>query len=316
MVLAKDGVVRKSSAPLIDYQWNVLDTATIELKLDAVSGVNRTDYFIAVELPVYTGLQFADDADASCDWKPYESASNPNRYRYRLTHGSKLYLVRCHIGNGASNMKIYAYHKEAANKTKPWKPIDFTVEPSWHRNDARINYQNCQYPTGNKADIEVIENAILKGGHFWIAPSVKLSIGKIRTPDCTEGALKTLIPVSIRLVSDATAKSECGSELRQACVEYLDQSPFYPHHQPLTIWIREDPVSSNNIWATRIKDMSGLDVYYLPGTVAHEMGHTAGLGHSEGRIIGVMGLGFAQRRLSVNDVTAINAIYGGHVDHE
>lgn len=139
--------------------------------------------------------------------------------------------------------------------------------------------------------------------------------------DLTGGA--TFTKVSSRSTTDVLVKgdstyigdnaSECGSSF--ACTKQVSGAD-YPHLGTLDLWFEDPPIELVRnmdvvkVWTTNPADIGNMrHAYaYMPGVLAHEFGHTAGLGHSVGSN-DVMGYPDNKSALSDNDKRAMRATY-------
>ena len=121
------------------------------------------------------------------------------------------------------------------------------------------------------------------------------------------------ITINVVKTGSGVTNIACGNSV--ACVRNTG-SISYPHIRNQTLTIEEPPYVGNTKkrWINSQFLIGILDYYYLPSTMMHEFGHSAGLGHSPVPI-DVMGFPADKRTLSSNDEDAMNANYTGHSSH-
>ncbi len=285
---------------------------------------------MGVELPVGTGLQFAGNGDAGCDWDLFLKDKGKAKYKYRISHGDEIYLVRCNIGDGASKLRIYAYNKQNLAESPYWRQVSFKVQHSWHRKDSTLSYRFIGQDGKNKSShglkdeeknqLVFLEDVVHHGVNFWRNIELGVHICKIRPIECRIPNFN-LHPIEIELVNKMGIRDKCGegiNEIVLGCTPRAVDESKYPHMVAQNIWMRNFPQASS-MWVSRTKDFNGENTLYFPGTVAHEAGHAVGLGHSTGWSgqmgIGVMGTGYKHIELQENDKNAMKSIYKSHTSH-
>ncbi len=121
---------------------------------------------------------------------------------------------------------------------------------------------------------------------------------------------------STAILHGADSWHDAGYTGKGVKIGIFDTKSDYPHLGPQSIFIRYKTTESEMMWVSRPQDMIHADMLYMSGTVAHEMGHTAGLGHSTKSSGGLMYRGNLRADLADNDVKAIKSIYEDEHVHE
>ena len=334
-MVEEDGASRKPIEALSVHQWKVLKTIGARLKVEGDTKANRGDYELQVKLPTGTGLQFANSPDAECDWdwpKNWPSFADAGRQipiKRGLTQNSMLNLIRCGIGDGISTEKnadnsastITIELFSAGSLTSTPDPLEIEVERSWHQADSNITYRICPDSGTKLSDVSLdnatVDKIVTAGTRFWTIGNKEdlgIEFGKITSPKCDEKQ-EDLLPVTIAIVDDDLVSMKCGLYALGCAFATSGTKSVYPHLGPQSIIIRYITTKPETMWVSRPQDMIHADMHYMPGTVAHEMGHAAGLGHStktSGGLMhtgGLMHKGYLRANLAENDIKAIKSIY-------
>ena len=117
--------------------------------------------------------------------------------------------------------------------------------------------------------------------------------------------------------SDPTIVDQCGRSI--ACTYGSGAYPELSKGQQL--WIEFPPKfpgdSVPKRWTNDIRELTNFfdEVYYLPVTMLHELGHTAGLGHAPDSSYSIMSSPHGWSVPRDYDLKALKAIYGDHTPH-
>ncbi len=333
-VINEDDRSRNPTEPLVDHQIKVFTTIGARLRVEGDANADLKDYELQVNLPTGTGYQFANSGDAECDWDwpknwhDFADASRKIPIQRGLTQNSILNLIRCGIGDGlskktnadnsASTIKI-EIHQTGSLTSSP-KPLTVGVDQSWHQRYSNLSYRICPDSGTTLSDVALdaatVEKIVVAGERIWTdASDLGIVFLSIPSPKCDE-TQKDILPATIKVVDDDMADEECGMSDVGCTFATKGPKSAYPHLGPQSILIRYRTTISKTMWVSRPQDMIHANMLYIPGTVAHEMGHAAGLGHSTSASGGLMYKGYLRADLADNDVNAIKSIYEDEHEHD
>ena len=334
--------VQTSSKQLLRYaQWSVLHTEYVQLEVDVNGGglVPASYEFKLDVAPNNTGFQIATNAGV-CDWnRPPDSntwasswdspASNIAKYSHSV------HLVRCGLGTKAGEMRVIA--RNGATGT-PFTILTLPVKQAWHRVDNDVTY----YIKGTKSGETLFPvnashtpNPVLSNhsnyemaARIWNDVKANVTITKVSNPD-----LADVIIIGYWDPYLTTNPKEndgvCGTSI--ACI--VNSRAYFPNISNLinypylgyqTFYIEERPRWGLYAPLDWTDNFSEADMYrdkyiYLPTVLAHEFGHTIGLGHSTSVSWDVMNSpdrklepcskGDKSCGLSENDKNAVKALY-------
>ena len=301
------------------YSWAVLDTAEVELNLVDGQGVRLDDYQFKVILPFGTGFQFAGSSNAGCDWDwtetehPIEDNGSPAQYHNKVP--STIYLVRCEIGDGNSELRVQAQVKTRKISPPVKERLSILVKPAWHRDGAAIRHQICLDP-GDSYNATRFAATVEEGGLIWMKEELGIDIAKSSISGCAHNSSDSKRLVSIRTASDTEIRDECLNVNALGCAFGTGSGSAYPHLGSHEILIRSVLAGATSMWVSRTKDLGNRHAFYLQSVVAHEFGHTAGLGHFPKDYDALMADGYGHNLLREHDKEAMMAIYEEHRSHE
>ena len=297
---------------LYDYQWKVLDTITVQLKVTGPSGFDPTGYAFQASFPKSTGLQNGDSDDADCDWDLFEA--DPEYHIYTtasISNNGTWDFVRCGLGEPSSRLTVTA---TAPDGTSIPTNVNLPIPEAWHHNDNTLRYRICGDPTVPSTTPD-FEEAVHHGRGMWNAAGANLTFLKLVDPECDE-PLDPIRPVTITWADDGQTDSMCKDTRATGCARDTEgTASFYPHFGSQTIFIRNNLRRWDRHW-TNLISFVGEVFRYLPATLAHEIGHTAGLGHAPWNSDRIMAPGDKPTSLQSEDIDAMSAIYQGHENHE
>ena len=297
--------------PLKDYKWNVLTSGHVRMGVTTWGRErnNKTDYEFAFSVPENTGLQIGSGAlhqHSNCNWGNWPDGTSPLQWKSWSSH---IQLVRCRIGDGTSSSSITVKVRNTRHEDYEWEAASIRIGQAWHDANHRVDYQVGCMPAPT-TDLNY-NDAITDGASAWPASS-GVRFGKLVQNGCALKSRSGKVTVEIYTVN-SKAEDRCDQAGVLACADPV--SSDHPHKITQRILINGDKPWSNDA------DGDGRigSNYYLPATMVHEFGHTAGLGHganpndymyyqlSPGEIINTPP--------SANEVSAMKEIYQRHTSH-
>ena len=324
-VIKKDGVDLSSHEDLRDFQWKVFTSASFELTAMLGATKNPTTYEFELDVPRSTGLQIANRLGAECEWS--SASSRPTSQKKRSagrpsTHNPNadqivFYLVRCGIGDGESVIQLKAW--QGANQSA----ADFImpVPQAWHHASNSTKYVILRLPSAPpRVDYRA---AIQAARQMWNNATSFFSFCDNSSGSCGN-TYRNASQFSITHYDPRTTNDDYCGIGGVACVYRVGTNTTreYPHLGSQILQLEQPPEGADQdgnpallMWT----DMHPLtnNKVYLPGTVAHEFGHTAGLGHS-GNASDLMYFKDSATPATTptaNDIKAIDAIYENHSGH-
>ncbi|MYK36104.1 MAG: matrixin family metalloprotease [Chloroflexi bacterium] len=238
------------------------------------------DYLYYLTVPSDTGFQIntaSNDAGNRCNWN-----SPPPTSTQLVERHEEFYLVRCNLGTGVAKITLLKQPRHGLNPTATSIETFGPIEQSWHRRDHQVGFaignpfmegaRPAHLPADYQPNIADSKAAIYAAALKWREVQSYVTFETVSTaPDTTiKGYWNPGIPEDM-----------CGGSI--ACVR---PDGTYPHQGHYPMWIEYPPQfpgdTNSKQWTNSYKeaDNSRADFYYLPATVVHEFGHTAGLGHS------------------------------------
>ncbi len=286
-VLSIGGYATSTHPRLPDVQWKVFKYVTVKLGFDdsIASDEKYKHYRVDMEAPPGTGLQVKVNDTESCNY----GSTNVTTSSGWEELGDELYLVRCSLGDGNTDLtfkaglsyggKVYALGEYARIEN---------VKQSVHQKDDLMTFHvRGSYSENNKTLIRSVKKNGLPG--LFSSPS---ATGQPLPPSLLEwitysaaGAAWNEVEANIRIGSvDSTSPADIvikaywdGEDLCQgvsACI--TDGSEMLIENPPRIG--TEDPMEWTNDFDTWY--MNPGSTRYLPAVLVHEFGHPLGFTNS------------------------------------
>ncbi len=302
--------------PIEQAEWRVLDYGDVVVEIRNAAGqpIPRSYSFRLVVDPVDTGFQI-DESNGICNWitpshlRPSQSAwfspSGPPRPASAPV-SAEIKLVRCGLGeeittNTGGYMKVEGKNGPQGNVFEVMKTNK--IEQAWHvhrrnqNSSPKIIYEESfgplegGFPTGGIVPIDYAPNL----------PNARqaLVLAKDKWNDVNAGV--TFEPKSGNSTRDVHIRGYWSPDKKDDgfCGESIACAGggTYPHLSRQTLWIESPPRDGEDIELGRFKRWTNdpieagrnpEDFKYLPATIMHELGHTAGPGHPPGFVDAIM----------------------------
>lgn len=274
---------------LIPY-WDVLTSGTVAIYIQKNIPATH-NYEFKVTIDKSTGFDLTSHKNAPCDYEnpPIEEKSKTNWFSATNSEDTAIfYLVRCRLGSGDGEITIAARYKQNRQKVdNDYGPI--VVPKSLHLHDKTARYRVCGTIPTVPSDIDYL-TAISRGAESWNRVQNQtggFKISKLDNEDnCAEPSeephisnkQKKIVSVAAHddidaICTTATEPIACNSP------DINDLDPANGHLGNQTIYYAHPYPKEGHIW-THTTLQIGPKKHYLPGAMAHEFGHSGGLGHA------------------------------------
>ena len=316
--------------PIADVKWDVMNYAAVKPVTPTVSatpaaGVNLANYMFQVRAPKGTGFQVDRQA---CGWPPRPW---PNTNSGWFSASSAINIVRCEIGDGTKKLEIWLSIPGA--RSSMFKAYDGLVtDQLWHRADHITSFAIAtplvRNATPPPVEISIMKHSIKDAARAWNTASLGYTFGERRSPSNPDSAdvivegYSTGVPNYVNLCNPYNNPRNRAV----ACARWRDpaKNPHnYPHRGKERVYFEYPPEPDNGgayLW-TRDPSMSGVvlnnvEHLYMPAYIAHELGHTAGLGHNatDDKIMS-KSIDPMFATLADEDKKAMKSIYNSHAAH-
>ena len=341
---------RQTNIELGSVSWEVFDHAEVRL----AGATNAHGYEVAVHLPAGTGLQLKDSASEGCTYKP--TWSPPHLWPtpalvYKPMRGS-FYLVRCSIGDWATDLTLMGRLKEGNNTYSVGTYVRVEdLRHSRHQSDHTVKYvlgtmpptatptrtpsagserHEPYHPTPTPIPTPAFPAAIATAAATWDGLSNGTDVRFCKNDTCgsynVDGQsvsvnVVTPIPIPTARASGFITTNPCRHG-QVACTSRGTtlndshigrQSMFMPHPLHYSKKFDSGVTYEQKSWTDLYHVAEQHEDYrYLPALLLHEFGHTAGLGHSV-TTTDVMHPGeYDPQDLSATDKKALEMNYRGH----
>ena len=295
---------------LEDVQWGVLAYKDVTVR---VSLTRADGYQFRVGIPASAGFQLYSE---KCAWPVEPPTSTATLWSRWMSQNESFDVVRCGLGSGKAPGVEVRIKLEENGTSSLLYAREVAIPQAWHRNDHQVDYKitNPLWPSGTTMTQSRAEYGINLAVSAW---------NKAQTPTYVEFLLAVSSSDTIidgyQNPTNGGAKHECAAF---ACTEGAGTYPHIGNDQPF--WIEDEPQSqydaSPKKW-TNIEYLartSPQQYYYLPQAIMHELGHTAGLGHSPNGsgVMALLQIGNPIDAPSQYDLDGIKGIYEHHVKHD
>ena len=292
--------------------WSVFKSASVRLTATLGGSKNLSGYEFELVVPRSTGLQIASEPDAECDWsstpvRPVSKIKSPS------SNQVEFHLVRCGIGDGESMIQVKAWRlgsSPSSPKTQVATDFIMPIPQAWHDANENVVYQiDC----GSIPSLFI--RAVNSSASAWNTTRSGVTFERRSHTGCPISDASGIVLVKPYTAPPDPMKDRCQGGI--ACVIPSDTN-IYPHLYTQELLIKRVPTSNAEWTETKIsmnKVKSGE--LYIPMTMIHELGHTAGLGHSglDGDIMDIGQADEAEDAPKANDISAMKSIYQHHDSH-
>ena len=274
---------------LFSDEWTVLEYRYSLIDWAVPQALRNASHRYVLEVLTDTGFQLNREnvTDAKkCNW-----ASPPSATTTPVGLGTSFYLVRCKRGTGNSKVTV----KRAASGGVPpiTQPVSLKewlfIEESWHQDDHHVGYRVQDPIIGGDPDQEhqeLTRVGVVLAAAIWNGRDGTHRIWQGQAAPVNFGVDDVSPDVVVKgYVNPGTEDDECGGSI--ACFAGSGVYPHYGQNRALRLEFPPqfpDDVRNNRDknWTNNINEVNSQPdfFHYLRGTLMHEFGHAAGLGHA------------------------------------
>ena len=347
---------RYTGENLVAVKWGALDYATVGLEgtvraseyqvaMHAASGTG----FQVKKLPTESCPYVPGGGDPKAS-SPSQPNLPPAPSAWQSLDNATFYLVRCTLGNSDADLTLLGRVSEdnATYSVGAYAEIK-NVPPSWHQHDNKVTYFVIG-TEGENIRATTTRNPVFVEGMFPEPTRGEGEPNELFTKglpnvfaiyDTAAAAWQnlkggvTLARSTISLNVDVKIRGYfAGGEVHPNCTAGSVACVLHPtgavidehNHEPRnqTLWIEDPPQRGRNAPTERwtidleewVDDRDALE--YLPGTLAHEIGHAMGFGHANVPSSVMMTKEFETcsstnlHCITLLDVKVLRAIYANH----
>lgn len=296
--------------------WGILDHPNLKLA-GPPTQVDRNMFEFRIKAPSGTGLQANRN---SCTW-PTSAQPWPNEYSPWVQASQTIPAVLCGISDEVTELQTWVRHRPSGREfvTPAYSSI---MRQSWHRADNQVTYGLADPLVPDiqlfQAELTIYTLSITSGKTAWNNTNSGITFTNLQNSATAD------VVVEGYVTSNRDTNDKCRGSV--ACTVNLDPDDTvnrnYPHLAGQKLYFERPPIwntvqpdmtvlINEQIWTNLESLKNDSDYEYMPGIMAHEFGHTAGLGHSS-IVTDVM---WGGDELSLNDIEAMKSIYQHHQTH-
>ena len=270
---------------LEDSLWLTLDRYQLTIR---DTTIRTTDYRFRLDIPIGTGFEVDKEL---CDWPQVPDTDIDSTPWLEL--GDEVYLLRCAIGTGGPAGIDIKVRVQGSGIYHNLYTFDEDIDHSWHFVDHQISYEvenpvlgssSINYPGYARSMSQAeIEQAVELSADIWNGTDGIHSIWGSGTAPVTYTEVSSAPDVTISgYWRDPTGADPCGGGF--ACVPRPPVGA-YPHVPQHTLRVAfPAQLYGNDLYARWTNDFDKAKkrqafYKYLPRTIMHELGHSAGLFH-------------------------------------
>ena len=294
-----------SQVPMGDYKGGMMDYFDVVVTGDAPAGVSLSDYSFRLVAPAGTGILAATTTLQVCEW----SRPATGDWSSWGPAGQTIPLVRCGRGDGASEITVEA--RDNLTQQEFLADYEVTIEQSWHRADHQITYalKDPLISGDANAFVFILTYSIEMGAAVWDAVWSQVYTGDLfdEVDD-----VDTADVVVYGYSDPCDGGHACTTGPSSGSYPHLGQQELRFAY-PLSSVQQDHKRWTDDFFTAK----NGPSFYtYLPMVMAHEFGHTAGLGHAVGHQE-VMAAGYSPdlSHLSPLEQQALQKLYNNHIAH-